>query len=54
VVVCVKDPDVPVKVTVAFASAALAAAENEICCGVPGTSVMLVGDTVTPAGTPVT
>ena len=42
------------KVTVALALATLAAAVNVTCCGVPGTTVIAVGDTVTPAGTPLT
>ena len=51
--VCVRDPEVPVKVTVAFAFAALAAVKVT-CCGVPGASVILLGDTDTPDGDPVT
>ena len=52
-VVCVSDPEAPVKVTVALPLAASAPAENVTCCGVPGTRVILVGDIEIPVGTPV-
>ena len=39
--------------TLTFAFGAVAAAVKVTCCGVPTVSVMLVGETVTPAGTPV-
>ena len=49
---CVKEPEVPVKVTVAFELAAVAVTLRVSCCAVPGVSVTFAGDTVTPAGTP--
>ena len=52
-VVCVREPDVPVKVTVAFAVCALPAALNVTCCEVPGVRFRLAEDTETPTGSPV-
>jgi hypothetical protein len=45
-------PDVPVKTTVEVPAAADAAAVKFTCCGVPGVSVKLAGDAVTPVGRP--
>jgi hypothetical protein len=51
-VVCVNEPDVPVKTTVAFAAAAPAAAVKLTCWGVPIAKVRVAGEAVTPAGAP--
>src|SRR6202034_4384759 len=45
-------PDVPVNTTVEVLVAADAAAVKLTCCGVPGVRVKLLGDAVTPAGSP--
>lgn len=51
---CVKDPDFPVKVTVPFEPVAFEAAVNVTGCGVPGCNVIGLGETLTPAGAPLT
>jgi hypothetical protein len=52
VAVCVKAPEVPVKVTVALPTVAFAAAVSVTLCAVPGVSVSVGGFAVTPAGNP--
>ncbi len=47
-------PEVAVHTTVAVPTAAEAAAVKLTLCGVPGVTVMLEGDIVTPAGNPLT
>jgi hypothetical protein len=48
------EPEVPVKVKVALATDADALAESVTCCGVPGLREIADGETVTPAGNPLT
>jgi hypothetical protein len=50
--VCVREPDVAVKVAVAFAAAVPVGAVKEIVAAVPGVSVTVDGSAVTPAGKP--
>ena len=52
VAVCVKVPEVPVKVTVALPTVAFAAAVSVTLCAVPGVSVSVAGFAVTPVGSP--
>jgi hypothetical protein len=49
----VRLPEVPVKVTVGVAAAALAAAVSVVLCAVPGVKVSVAGFAVTPVGSPV-
>jgi hypothetical protein len=51
---CESAPEVPVKVTVESATDADALAESVTGWGVPGLRVTAYGDTVTPAGSPLT
>jgi hypothetical protein len=53
VAVCVRLPEVPVKLTVDVATAALDDAVSVMLCAVPGVSVRLAGFAVTPLGRPV-
>jgi hypothetical protein len=48
----VSDPEVPVKVNVAFEEVAEELADKVICRVAPGVSVIGKGDTLTPAGKP--
>jgi hypothetical protein len=50
--VCVLEPELPVKTTVAFAVAAPAPAVKLTCCGLPAVSVRVAGEAVTPDGAP--
>lgn len=50
--VCVREPEVPVKVTAALVLGALDAALNVTCCSVPGVRLTVADATVTPAGSP--
>ena len=50
--VCVRAPDVPVKVAVAEAAAVPTGAVRESVAAVPGVSVSVDGCAVTPAGKP--
>ena len=50
---CVRLPEVPVKVTVDVAAAALEDAVSVVLCAVPGVRVRLAGFAVTPLGRPV-
>ena len=52
VAVCVKEPDTPLRVTVAFPIVAFDAAVSVMLCGVPGVRVRVVGLAVTPVGSP--
>lgn len=52
--VCASEPEVPVNVTVALETDDDELAENVTCWGVPGVIVMVEGEAVTPAGSPVT
>jgi hypothetical protein len=54
IALCVREPDVPTKVTVAGEAVlvAFAAAANVIVCGVPGCRDRVAGLAVTPAGSP--
>ena len=50
---CSRELEAPVKVTARLlAAGARGTAENVTCSGVPGVRVILVGDTETPAGSP--
>jgi hypothetical protein len=51
--VCVKLPDVPVKVTVDVAPAVAIPAVNVVLCATPGVRFNVAGFAVTPAGSPV-
>ena len=52
--VCWSAPEVPVNVTVALELTAPEAAVRVTCCGELGERLRFVGETVTPAGTPLT
>ena len=49
---CESEAEVPVKVTVALADAAFAAAVSVVFCGVPGVRLSVDGLAVTPEGSP--
>ena len=51
-IVCVSEPDVPVKATVAIVAKALLGAEKVTVCGLPTVTVSAEDDAVTPAGKP--
>ena len=53
VAVCVRLPEVPVKLTVDVATAALDDAVSVVLCAVPGVRVSVAGLAVTPVGRPV-
>ena len=50
--VCVRAPELPVKMIVALPTAAPELAVTITCCGVPRTSISVEGETVTPEGAP--
>lgn len=52
--VCVSEPEVPLKTTLALPACALLAAVSVKLCGVPGVSEADAGLAVTPAGNPLT
>ncbi|PYV17114.1 MAG: hypothetical protein DMG21_09470 [Acidobacteria bacterium] len=49
---CVREPEVPVKVTVEVDDAADAMAESATCAGLATVRLMLEGEADTPAGRP--
>src|ERR1700722_1600182 len=51
-IVCVSEPDLPVKATVAMLAKAVFRAEKVSVCGLPAVSVSAEDDAVTPAGKP--
>jgi hypothetical protein len=51
---CVNDPEVPVNVNVAVEGDAMGSAESVSSTGVPGIRVIGDGETLTPAGSPLT